>query len=85
MFLRGVKKSENQSMKKCHCGKKLHYTDLKTKKFVLKMIKKLGEYIRVTNSDGITFRVQRHYLALHGLKEEELEKLGFEKIHREVI
>ncbi len=63
----------------CWCGKPLHYKDKKTEKMVQKLVDQLGEFIPVTVA-GKTFRVQRHYIALHGIKAKNLAKLGFKKI-----
>jgi hypothetical protein len=65
---------------KCHCGKPLHYTSERLKNFVDDVIKIHGDYVRVTCSKGVTYLVKRHYIALHGLEEQELYKLGFEKL-----
>ncbi len=65
---------------RCHCGKPLHYIDEDVKRYVFLTIDKLGEYINVTDSSGRTWRVQRHYIALHGIKEQELSTLGFEEV-----
>jgi len=39
----------------------------------------MGEYIEV-QAGNRRWRVQRHYVALHGLKTEDLPALGFEEI-----
>jgi len=67
----------------CHCGKELHYSSGATERFVKDMVKTLGEYIEITIIEGETYKVQRHYLALHGIKAHELDQLGFEKIKNE--
>ena len=46
---------------------------------------RLGEFIPVTDAHGRTWKVQRHYRALHGLVESELCRLGFEQIVREPL
>lgn len=38
-----------------------------------------GEFIRVTINRRI-FLVQRHYIALHGLKGSEVHRMGFQEI-----
>jgi len=43
------------------------------------MIEATAEYIPITVGDRI-WRVQRHYIALHGIKAEELPGLGFQEI-----
>lgn len=63
----------------CHCGRPLHYS-LPTLEFQMKrLVEENGEYMPVTDSNGHTYLVQRHYIALHGLHESELEELGFLK------
>ena len=47
------------------------------------MVKTLGEYVEVTIIEGETYKVQRHYLALHGIKAHELDQLGVEKVKNE--
>lgn len=46
------------------------------------LVTELGPYVEVTTSAGRTFRVQRHYLALHGITDAELHLLGFVEITR---
>ncbi len=66
----------------CHCGRPLHYSDPEIEKRVRMMVVGLGEFIPV-HCAGRTFKVQRHYIALHGIKGSELAMLGFEEIHDE--
>lgn len=63
----------------CPCGQPLHYTDRLTFLQVQRLVDELGEYTNVTTPDG-TWSVSRHYIALHGLKAEELPTLGFKKV-----
>lgn len=63
----------------CHCGKPLHYTNAENQEFVESICRKLGESVIVTIG-GRSWSVQRHYLALHGLKAKELPALGFPEI-----
>lgn len=65
---------------KCACGKLLHYTDDYVKLMVGEMVVAKGEYMKVTVPSKGTFKVPRHYIALHGLKAEEIDKLGFERV-----
>jgi hypothetical protein len=65
--------------KLCLCGKPLHYTDLKLKEFVEKQVELMGECTKVTVG-GRTWLVPRHYIALHGLKAEDLPYLGLEEV-----
>jgi hypothetical protein len=72
--------SLGESMK-CHCGEPLHYHHPSIEAWVNRTISEKGPYVPVTQqSSGRTFLVQRHYMALHGIKEEELDKMGFEEV-----
>jgi hypothetical protein len=71
----------------CHCGQVLHYTDPVAKDFTLQMIESLGPTVKVqVPVDGVprVWEVQRHYIALHGLKAAELPTLGFPEVTEEV-
>jgi hypothetical protein len=63
----------------CHCGKPLHYVDPAAERMVRRMIDQAGEFLIVDAPSG-RYRVQRHYIALHGLKAEQLPLLDFEKV-----
>lgn len=63
----------------CACGKPLHYSNDVTRRTVERMVEELGPYITVTVGKR-TWKVQRHYIALHGLKADELPNLGFTQI-----
>lgn len=64
----------------CHCGKPLHYANSHTERLVKELIAAVGDpYIPIT-AHGRIWRVQRHYIALHGIKADELHTLGFEEI-----
>ncbi len=63
----------------CHCGQPLHYSHPWAKAYVDRMVLRLGEHINVT-VDGRTWKVQRHYIALHGLKGKDVSTLGFEEV-----
>lgn len=68
---------------KCACGKLLHYNDKYIQRLVEMIVMDMGELISVTvlfKKKYRTFLVQRHYIALHGIKAIELPKLGFEEI-----
>jgi hypothetical protein len=69
----------------CHCGLPLHYRDPEHRRAIEEMIALAGgdPYIDVvvhTASGRRTWRVQRHYIALHGITAAELPTLGFEEI-----
>lgn len=61
----------------CACGQPLHYSDPALHARVDRFARDLGDTIAVTY-DGVDgyFRVQRHYLALHGIKGAELQALA---------
>lgn len=63
----------------CACGKRLHYTDPLKQEMVQRLVNELGESIPVMTR-GRTWLVPRHFIALHGIKAWELEKLGFPEI-----
>jgi hypothetical protein len=62
----------------CHCGEPLHYKDTLLEAQLTDLTEQLGEYMPVT-VDGKTWNVQRHYIALHGIKGKDLSTLGFEE------
>lgn len=62
----------------CPCGKPLHYSSAGLEAVVRRFIAELGPTIPVT-VDGRTWRVPRHWIALHGLRASELPNLGFEE------
>jgi len=66
----------------CACGQPLHYSDPALRKVVERLIRQAGGnpliVVTVTSQrPGVKtrhFLVQRHYIALHGLKTQELLK-----------
>jgi hypothetical protein len=64
---------------RCHCGRPLHYTDATIAALMARLVAELGEYIPITVG-GRTWRVQRHYAALHGIRARDLPTLGFEEV-----
>ena len=63
----------------CHCGRPLHYTDPVIEAMIGVLVEQLGEYTQVT-VDRRTWLVQRHYIALHGIRAVDLPNLGFDEI-----
>jgi hypothetical protein len=59
----------------CACGKPLHYSDETLKGLIDKFIEDKGEFQKVTTTTGV-YKVQRHYMALHGIKEHEMPELA---------
>lgn len=69
----------------CHCGQPLHYTDQANYRRVRKLVDLLGEYVTITiplPGGTRSWKVQRHYIALHGIKATDLVagRLGFEEV-----
>jgi len=63
----------------CACGHPLHYTNDVAQRAVEALVRELGE--NVTVRVGLRrWLVQRHYIALHGLKADDLPLLGFPEI-----
>lgn len=65
--------------KTCHCGRPLHYRDETTQRAVEAIIDMLGQYVKV-KVGGRAWMVQRHYVALHGIRAAELPFLGFKEV-----
>jgi hypothetical protein len=63
----------------CACGRPLHYTDTTMRRQVQKLVDRLGADVVVTVGDR-SWAVQRHYIALHGLKPAMLPVLDFPEI-----
>lgn len=68
----------------CACGRPLHYTDPLLQATVAELVRKQGEFI-IVHCAGRQYRVQRHYIALHGLRATELETLAGKGIIEKVI
>jgi hypothetical protein len=65
--------------KLCFCGQPLHYRDPAIELMVSRMVRDFGERVRVSVG-ARTWLVPRHYIALHGLKTEDVPRLGFEEV-----
>lgn len=61
----------------CYCGKPLHYSRPEIKEQIDKLIAKLGTHVDII-CENKTYRVPRHYIALHGVNACDLDSLGFE-------
>jgi hypothetical protein len=57
----------------------LHYSDPKVQKIVERLIANNGPDVRVQVGNR-AWMVQRHYIALHGIKARELPSLGFPEV-----
>lgn len=67
----------------CACGRPLHYLNSLNEAAMNRAIKEAGdEFVPVKVVGGKTYRVQRHYIALHGLNARELPSLGFREVKR---
>lgn len=66
----------------CHCGKPLHYTDPLVADFTRGLIAENGPTVKISVG-GRVWEVQRHYIALHGIKAAELADLGFPEVEGE--
>jgi hypothetical protein len=58
----------------CACGLPLHYQDLKTKALVDRLVARQGPFI-IVHVGAKRYRVQCHYIALHGLRARDLPDL----------
>lgn len=56
---------------RCACGRPLHYPSPSSERMVRQLIARAGENVTVM-VDGRRWRVQRHYIALHGLHAQDL-------------
>jgi len=65
----------------CHCGKPLHYSDAKIQRMVEALIAELGEHVVVAVGSR-SWLVPRHYIALHGLRAQDVPTLGFDEVAR---
>lgn len=64
---------------RCWCGRPLHYSSYHEQEKVEAIVKRFGEFINV-RKDGHTYRVQRHYIALHGIRGKDLSQLNFVEV-----
>lgn len=72
-----IKVNQNPEKGYCACGKKLHYDGEVSKEYYTKLFERVGQFIEIEDSKGRKFKVQRHYIALHGIDDNTLYKLGF--------
>jgi hypothetical protein len=63
----------------CACGRPLHYNDPNVLRMVERLVATKGPDVHVQVGDRV-WLVQRHYIALHGLKAQELPSLGFPEV-----
>jgi hypothetical protein len=65
----------------CACGRALHYSDPVLQRCIQDFCDRLGEDANV-EVNGRGFRVQRHFIALHGIKGPELLRYGVEGVYQ---
>lgn len=63
----------------CGCGQPLHYVDKNVEWLMREIVSKVGPDVLVTVG-ARTWSVSRHYIALHGIKADEIEGLGFPEV-----
>ena len=61
-------------VQRCACGLPLHYSDKTKQAEVQKIVDELGEWVPVHLGND-KYLAQRHYIALHGLKGNEVHSL----------
>jgi len=67
----------------CHCGEPLHYGNEKVEKYITNLVEQKGRYVAVMSiMTGKFYKIDRHYIALHGLEGKNLSTLGFEEIKK---
>jgi hypothetical protein len=66
----------------CPCGEPLHYHSPEVREAVDYMVEKFGPTVIVQVGER-RWRVNKHYIALHGLKGADLPTLGFPEIRAE--
>lgn len=68
----------------CACGRPLHYTDDDLRDAIQTFVDELGETMPVRVIPDQVYLVPRHYIALHGIKAQELpelaKKYGWKKV-----
>lgn len=66
----------------CACGQPLHYTNPRVEAMIRELIALVGDEMIEVSVRGRRFKVQRHYIALHGLNAQDLLRgfLPFEEL-----
>jgi len=69
----------------CHCGKPLHYQSKAVQDVIQKIIDFKGtRYVEIEQIEtGRKFKVDCHFVALHGIHGALLDTYGFEEIKNE--
>ena len=68
----------------CACGKPLHYLEPMLREIVQSQVDQLGENIRVRLGTRV-WLVPRHFIALHGIRARELERLRFPQVTDDLV
>lgn len=71
--------SEKDPVLMCACGKPLHYQANFIQKIMQQLVDERGENITVTYGTR-SWLVPRHYIALHGIDEEQILERGFPEV-----
>jgi len=66
-------------MTTCHCGQPLHYSNPETQRYVEALVAQQGPSVPIS-CEGRTWLVQRHFIALHGIRGSDLPHLGFPEV-----
>lgn len=65
----------------CQCGRPLHYSNRSVFEQVQRIVElSEGPFVTVKILGVGSYRVQRHFIALHGINAKTLEEYGFEKV-----
>ena len=69
----------------CDCGRPLHYASARSRRSVEHLVRTKGPTIVLTVAEG-SWRVPRHYIALHGLVGSQVpvlaERYGWERVEQ---
>ena len=63
----------------CYCGMPLHYQCKKTEKQMNEIVQTMGRYTHVVHNDK-TYKVDRHFIALHGIRGDLMHAYGFDEV-----
>lgn len=61
---------------RCACGRPLHYSYPGSERVMREIVAMQGETVVITVTGGESYRVPRHYIALHGLAAADLRGLA---------
>jgi hypothetical protein len=62
----------------CQCGHPLHYSKRSSRQLVDRMIDLAEDPFVTVKFSGVSYRVQRHFIALHGFSLRIAQDYGFE-------